>query len=252
MSREISILGCGWLGFSLAVNLIDKGFIIKGSTTSKSKLSKLRSKGIVPYFIHLSGVDAKISKFLHSDILIINIPSKNTADFKNFIAMIEVSNIKKVLFISSTSVYLNSNKIVTEESSVKKSDLAEIEILFKSNAAFETTILRFGGLYGYDRKPGNFIKEGNKIENPEGYINLIHRDDCIQIIEQIIIRNIWGETLNACADSHPVRRDFYKRQWVDLGKKEPMFNENSTNSYKIINSDKLNTLLGYRFKYSEL
>ncbi len=245
-------MGCGWLGFPLAVHLINKGFIIKGSTTSKSKLSRLKSKGIVPYFIHLNGVDAKISEFLHSDVLIVNIPSKNIDDFKKFISRIKVSNIKKVLFISSTSVYVNSNKIVTEESPVKKSDLTDIETLFKSNAAFETTILRFGGLYGYDRKPGNFIKPGNKIENPQGYINLIHRDDCIQIIKQIIIQNIWGETLNACTDSHPVRRDFYKRQMVELGKEEPMFNENSTNFYKIVNSNKLKTLLGYRFKYSEL
>lgn len=252
MGSKISILGCGWLGFPLAIHLIDRNFVIYGSTTSINKIAKLKSKGIIPFCIHLNRIDLEDSDFLTSDILIVCVTSKSVNDFKKLIYQIKKSKINKVLFISSTSVYLNSNKIVTEEEPVKKSDLSEIEILFKSNASFETTIIRFGGLYGYDRKPGNFIKEGKKIENPEGYINLIHRDDCVQIIEQIIIQNIWGKTLNACTDSHPVRRDFYTRQIVELGKKEPILDENSTNSYKIINSDKLKTLLGYRFKYPEL
>ena len=252
MNKEISLLGCGWLGFPLAINLTRKGYNVKGSTTSESKLAKLKSNGIIPFCIHLSQINKGMSDFLSSDILIVNIPSKSIIDFKNLIHYLELSKIKKVLFISSTSVYPNLNQIVTEETPTKKSNLTEIEILFKSCPSFETTVIRFGGLFGYDRKPGNFIKEGKKIENPEGFVNFIHRDDCIKILEQIIFQNIWGETLNACTDSHPKRRVFYKRQMYKLGKKKPEFNENSSGSYKIINSDKLKTLLGFRFKYSNI
>ena len=117
---------------------------------------------------------------------------------------------------------------------------------------FESTVLRFGGLFGYTRKPGNFVKPGKKMENPEGFINLIHRDDCIQIIEQIILKNAWNKVLNACTDSHPTRREFYSKEAKKLGKPEVIFNEESENNYKIINSQKLKDLLGYEFIHKDL
>ena len=46
---KISILGCGWLGFPLAKSLVEKGFSVKGSTTSENKLSILSTAGILFY-----------------------------------------------------------------------------------------------------------------------------------------------------------------------------------------------------------
>ncbi len=251
MKQEISILGCGWLGMSLASSLAQKSFVVVGSTTSNNKLEKLRSEGVIPFIINISGLN-NISNFLTSEVLIISIPSKNVDDFKNLIYQIETSNVKKVLFVSSISVYDNSNQLVTEETPIKKSHLSSIEQLFTKNAKFASTIIRFGGLFGYDRKPGNFVRENKKVENPEGYVNLIHRDDCIRILEQIITNDIWGITLNACTDTHPTRRDFYSKETLKLGRKIPIFNENSLNEYKIIENDKLKSILDFSFKYSDL
>ncbi len=252
MKLEISILGCGWLGLPLASYLVNMGIVVKGSVTSLDKLEKLISKNIIPYIVDINTEGNDLSDFLHSEILIISIPSNFFNNFKSLIGHIEVSKIKKVLFISSTSVYSNSNQIVTEETQVKDSLLSEIEILFRSSPLFETSIIRFGGLFGYDRKPGNFITKVKKIENPEGFVNLIHRDDCIQIIHQIVINDIWGEIFNACADTHPSRRDFYTKENLKLGREELIFNENALNSYKIISSNKLKSMLGFTFKYSDL
>mgnify|MGYP001943360190 CR=1 FL=1 len=252
MKQEISILGCGWLGMALAFELINKGFGVKGSNTSSHNFNQLKSKGIRPFIINIKQRENDISDFLLSDVLIISIPSKSIDDFENLITQIENSNIKKILFISSTSVYPNANGIVTEKSSIKLSALTEIEHLFRNNKIFQTTIIRFGGLFGYDRQPGNFIKIDKKIENPEGYINFIHRDDCNQIIEKIIETNIWNTTLNACTDSHPKRRDFYKKEFKKLGRPAPVFNEESMNAYKIVISEKLKRALDYTFKYSDL
>lgn len=252
MKLEISILGCGWLGLPLASYLVNMGIVVKGSVTSLDKLEKLKSKNIIPYIVDINTEGNDLSDFLHSEILIISIPSNFFNNFKSLIGHIEVSKIKKVLFISSTSVYSNSNQIVTEETQVKDSLLSEIEILFRSSPLFETSIIRFGGLFGYDRKPGNFITKVKKIENPEGFVNLIHRDDCIQIIHQIVANDIWGEIFNACADTHPSRRDFYTKENLKLGGEELIFNENALNSYKIISSNKLKSMLGFTFKYSDL
>ena len=51
--KKISILGCGWLGLPLAKSLIEKGFSIKGSTTSEEKLQVLQNAGIQPFLISI-------------------------------------------------------------------------------------------------------------------------------------------------------------------------------------------------------
>jgi len=253
MTKEsISILGCGWLGLPLSISLINKGYQVYGSSTSEEKYNKLKAKNITPYIIDISKRDHDFSKFLSTNILIISITSKSIEDFKNLICQIEKSKVKKVIFISSTSVYPNTNGTVTEETPVKKSALSDIENLFKINTSYQSTIIRFGGLFGYDRKPANFFKLGKEINNPEGFINMIHRDDCIRIIEHIIKGNIWDTILNACTDNHPTRRAFYTKEMSLLGKDKPRFNENSLNEYKLVSSEKLKTLLSYKFKYPDL
>ena len=236
----------------LAFELTNKGYLVKGSSTSNNKFDKLKPNGVTPFIVDIKHRESDISDFLLSDLLIIAITSKSIDDYKNLIAQIENSKIRKVIFISSTSVYPFSNGIVTEESSTKQSPLTEIEQLFRNNKTLQSTIIRFGGLFGYNRKPENFIKGDKKIENPEGYINFIHRDDCIQIIEGIIASNTWNYTLNACSDSHPKRRAFYEKAYRKVERPSPVFNEASLNEYKIVNSDKLKGLLDYKFKYSDL
>ena len=81
MKNNISILGCGWLGFPLALTLTKKGYSIKGSITSEIKVEKLKSNGVQPFIINLSNRENEFEKFLNSEVLIIAIPSKNIADF---------------------------------------------------------------------------------------------------------------------------------------------------------------------------
>lgn len=240
------------MGLPLASNLIQKGYEVKGSTTSVDKNNNLTSKRIIPFVVDLRKRDYDLSDFLSSEVLIISVPSKIVDDFKNFIFHLEKSFIKKVIFISSISVYANSNQVVTEGSPVGMSALFEIENLFRFNTNFKSTIVRFGGLFGYDRKPGNFFHANTLIDNPEGFVNLIHRDDGIRILENIIKSNAWNETLNACADTHPTRRDFYTKEIAKVRKIKPVFNENSLNEYKIVSSEKLKNLLNYTFTYSDL
>ena len=74
---KVSILGCGWLGFTLAKKLIEIGFEVKGSTTSEKKLDLLKSYKIEPFLLELSEtkISDSVTEFLYnSEILIINIP----------------------------------------------------------------------------------------------------------------------------------------------------------------------------------
>ncbi len=252
MKVKISILGCGWLGKPLAISLIKQGFAVKGSTTSEVKLSEFQELGITPFLISLDYLTHNIPAFLDSEILIVALPSKDIEGFKNVICHIEKSAIKKVIFISSTSVYGNSEEVVTEASETLPSALATIEILFKNSTHFETTIIRFAGLFGYNRKPGNFFKDGRKIPNPEGFVNMIHQDDCIQLIEKVIEKNAWNQIFNGCADTHPSRRYFYTKCSLAIGLKLPEFEEVGQISQKVISNKKSKEYLDFKYKYGDL
>ena len=235
--NKISILGCGWLGKPLAISLINEEL--------------LEMNGIEPYIVDISDFQ-EYDSFLNSDILIIAITSKDVDGFESLIAQIQESSIQKVIFISSTSVYGKLNKVMTEEDAVLKLPLTEIENLFRENTFFETTIIRFAGLFGDERQPANWFKNGKKIPQPKGFVNMIHKDDCIEIIQEIIAQNCWNETFNACSNHHPTRREFYTLAKLNNDFEVPKFEENEVYEWKIISSKKIQEVLDYTFIHDDL
>ena len=249
--RNVSILGCGWLGKSLAISLLDEGYSIKGSTTREEKLELLEANNIEPFIVDITAFE-EFDDFLNSDILIIAITSKDIDGFETLISQIENSSIQKVIFISSTSVYGRKNKVMTEEDVVLKSPLTAIENLFRENTFFETTIIRFAGLFGDERHPSNWFKNERKIPQPKGFVNMIHKVDCIEIIHEIIDQNCWNETFNACSNHHPTRREFYTIAKLIADFKAPEFEENEVYEWKIISSKKVQKILDYTFIHDNL
>lgn len=275
--KQISILGCGWLGLPLAKALLKNGFSLKGSTTSMEKLSVLENSGIQPFLIALSEdkTTGNLSAFLeNSKILIIDVPPKlrgsekdpSTAPRKAFVRKIETlipfiekSSVENVLFISSTSVYGDDSSTalnVTEETKMcpeteSGKQLLETEQLLQSNPNFKTTVLRFGGLIGEDRHPIRFLAGKTNLENPNAPINLIHQDDCIGIITAILCHTepveVWNETFNAVTPFHPSRKEYYTQKAIDLNLALPEFNYETAVSGKTISSSKIEDVLGYTF-----
>lgn len=259
--QNISILGCGWLGLPLAKKMVTYGMAVSGSTTSENKLEILQKEGITPFHISLqeNEVEGNISQFLAgSDILIIDVPpkAKSGEDFaqkiKTLIPHIDASGIAKVLFVSSTSVYADDNSVVTEETATNPDtesgrQLVETEKLLRGNSNFKTTLLRFGGLIGEDRHPVKHLAGRENLANPDGPVNLIHRDDCIGIVMKIIEKEAWGETFNAAFPDHPTRDAYYTNKAVEAGLPLPKFAKEGSSHGKVIDSGKVRELLGFTF-----
>ena len=207
--------------------------------------------GIESYIVNISEFE-EFDGFLNSDILIIAITSKDVDGFENLISQIENSDVQKVVFISSTSVYGRINKVMTEEDAVLKTPLTEIEELFRQNNFFETTIIRFAGLFGDVRQPCNWFKNGRKIPQPKGFVNMIHKEDCIEIIHTIIDQNCWNQTFNACSNHHPTRREFYTIAKLSNDFEVPEFEDNEVYEWKIISSKKIQDVLDYTFIHDDL
>jgi nucleoside-diphosphate-sugar epimerase len=249
----ISILGCGWLGIPLAKHFIDKGHIVYGSTTTPNKIQLLKDLKIVPFLIQLSDLNnnKEIETFLSSEILIINIPpgrdpinSKNYSDYlKAFHQHIKRSSIKKLIFISSTSVYKENNGFVNENSEIKNENKAQTlfaaEEIFRENKDLKTTIIRLAGLIGPERHPGRFFSGKKDIPNGLAPVNLIYLDDCIRIITAVIEKNYWNKTINAVAEEHPTKKEFYTQATLEFNGIKPVFIEEKM-EWKIVKSDLLN------------
>ena len=275
MGIKISILGCGWLGLPLAKSLLSKGYKVKGSTTSESKLEVLKNVGISPFQIQLEEhqIIGNIEDFLkETNVLVIDIPpglrretstSKEMTfvnKIKNLIPFIEKSDVQKVVFVSSTSVYGDSFSIVeiTEETQPNPDtesgkQLVISETLLQSNPNFKTTVIRFGGLLGDDRHPVKFLAGRTNVENPEAPVNMIQREDCIGIIEEILKQVQhdnweWNQTFNAVAPQHPTRKAYYHKKAEIFNLPLPTFAEDSKSKGKIISSKKVETILGYSFQ----
>lgn len=266
VKKQISILGTGWLGFPLAQALLNDGSLIKGSTTSENKLKTLQTAGIDPFLIAVNKdqTQGDIAGFLKGSILlIINIPPglrrDPNADFvskiKHLIPHIENSKIEKVLFISSTSVFMDeedipiiTQDIIPNATSLVGKQLISAEQLLQQNSCFNTTILRFSGLFGPNRHPATMLSGRQDLKNPDAPVNLIHLEDCIGIIRKIIATNSWHTVFNVSFPEHPPKSKYYSTVCKEMGLPFPKYDLNTPSIGKIIDSSKAEEVFDYRFK----
>ncbi|NML38583.1 SDR family oxidoreductase [Chitinophaga sp. G-6-1-13] len=262
--QKISILSCGWLGKPLAIELQRRGYIVKGARTSAEGVRDLKEAGIDGHIVVLGSAQPEAPEtFWDADVLVINVPPRNRergvqAHIQEIRALrekLETTAIKKVLFVSSTSVYADVNGVVTETDmampeTTNGAALREVEQLLLQSPVFRTTVLRFGGLIGYDRVPTAAILQSQR-RNNDAPMNVIHRDDCIAIICQLIEKEIWGEVFNACASAHPPRYQYYTAAAKAFGLEMPEKKPSAEQPAKIVSSDKLKQWLGYEFIYDD-
>ena len=252
MKNRIAILGCGWLGWPLAKALLNDGFEIHGSTTSKEKLKSLREDGIHPFTLALTedAIEGDIEGFLSNvNILIINLPPKLRGDHKeNYVKKIQLlhravkaSTVKKVVFVSSTSVYGDIEGDVTEltapvPATESGRQLLDSESIFREETSLKVTVVRFGGLIGPERHPVTMLSGRKNLSNGNFPVNLIHLNDCIKIISEILKNNWWNETINGVYPNHPTKQRYYTSKAIQNGLQIPEYETNSSKIGKTVSS----------------
>ncbi|WP_163381292.1 NAD(P)-binding domain-containing protein [Cyclobacterium sp. SYSU L10401] len=260
----ISIIGLGWLGTPLASELIHQGYRIKGSTTRQDKRELLLAKGIQTFLFEL---DPEVKGVLpeplfETDILLINIPPstrRKPADFhpkqirqlRNFIIKYQI---KKVIYVSATSVYPSENQLATETAALTPAitgnpTLLTAENLLWENKSYDLTVIRFGGLLGDDRIPGRYFSGR---ENVAGHppVNYIHRKDAVRAISWILTKNLWNETYNIVCPEHPAKKELFEKNAADFGFDPPSSYENPPKQkWKKISADKW-IQTGFTFEFN--
>ena len=265
LPRTASILGCGYLGLPLAAELAKRGWHVRGATTTPAKLTRIADAGAEPFLLRIPEDALGQPRFFGSEVLVLNIPPGRKRPeverwFKNAVDVITeaslLGGVAFLLFASSTSVYAPQSDPLMEEDAGKAIPptasgraLLRAEQALRSAGCFDTTILRFAGLYGYDRAPGRFVR--GVIQRGNLPVNLVHRDDAVAAMVTVLEQNVRGETFNVCAHEHPSRGAFYRRAAEWLGQSPPRAMSGDTSTYKCVSSRRLSQKLGFTFRHPD-
>ncbi|GAB2763844.1 SDR family oxidoreductase [Rhabdobacter roseus] len=227
----------------------------------------MASRGIDPH--HLSFTPSPqgehVEAFFESESLVVDIPprlSKQGEEFhpqqlEHIVRLVEKSPIKNIIYLSSTSVYPALNRLVTEED-VRQPDESASPALVKAEqqmaslrADRHVTILRCGGLMGYDRIPGKYVKGQKNLTTGSVPVNYVHRDDVIALIARILEDNeVTDSTFNVVAPFHPTRREVYEASCAQFGWESPTFLPTAPNeSFKIVVGDKVCSSYDFSFRF---
>lgn len=275
MSKHILIIGSGKLGLPLATNLAEQGFQVTATTTTNNKVSS--DSFANPKIVYWNGqpTEETINQAQHApkfsfssnhfDVMIITIPPKRQHNnyLNQLMALHHFAislNIKKLLFISSTSVWGENSAIVNEETTMKPvSDSAkamvEFETFINNESSYQSSALKLAGLIGGTRLPGRFLANKQDLAMAKASVNLVTQRDVIGIINAIIKQDIWQPSFIACAPTHPQRDEFYTLAANKLNLIPPTFsyidNDTAKNS-KVIDASLTAKQLNYQYQDDNL
>ena len=252
--KSISILGAGWLGFSLGEKLLQLKYQVNASTIHVEKLSAFERAGLKAFLIQLNDAD-EIDHSFWTETLILSFPPGKSGDYSSYAIKVEhilkqlPETCKRVIMISSTSVYpkksghWNEDQMLVAETPETESILEAEEAVLASNK--QAIILRLSGLVGYERNPARFGTSRLPANEP---VNMIHRDDAVGLIIHLLeLEHIEG-IFNVCSPVHPSRQAFYTAGAEYLGVESPILQTSVDPLTRTIDCEKLLAATQYVFQ----
>lgn len=263
--NSIAIVGCGWLGLPLAKKLVTLGWKVKGSTTRAERLNTLKQNEIKPFLLNLPQDGIVENELFNVDFLVINIPPgrRDPNVLETYPATIQqildvvknIGSLKKLIFVSSTSVYGNDEDLINENTTCKPESNSGKAIFIAENLILESglsyIILRFGGLAGPNRHPGRFFAGRKELEIGNQSVNFLHLADAVGIIYYMITHLIEKEIFNVVAPIHPDKNEFYSMMTFSIGLEPPTFVERGDMKKREISVVKLLDTTDFKFKYPD-
>lgn len=269
-NKKVAILGCGDIGRRVASQLDFKGAKV---------LAFNRTGENVSVQVQTQAVDFARSETLalldqHFDYVIITlVPDRSferridqyragyIRNLENILSALQSASIKRLFWVSSTSVYGQQSGEWVDESadilpvSETASCLLEAEKMI-GRFNVDSTIVRFSGIYrGGRHRLITKLREGVLAASARTnyFTNRIHIEDCAQLLSFLIARDAAGEIPDSCyigTDSEPVD---YKTlvHWLSAEMKLPLNNAliaDSPSGSKRLSNRKIRAL-GYEFVY---
>ena len=230
---KVLIAGCGYVGTALGAELVKAGHEVWGLRRDLDAARALEAHGIKPIVANLLRADTLKSFPAVDTVVFCQAPSRKNDDYKdiyfegtrNLLSVLPEKNIRKILLISSTSVYATTdgswvnestdpmagNHADAESRENAKILLAQEDLVMKSG--HPAMVLRLSGIYGPGRNRVRPIME-EKIRPvfSEVFMNRIHLHDIVRAIRLLLDKGTSGQTYLGADGAPSSQREFYT--WV--------------------------------------
>ena len=215
----VCALGYGYLTQFVFKRICSLG--IKGIGVTSKNINKKKFANII--FVNRDKIKEVLTYSTH---LLITAPPdvKGCFIFRKFSSQILASNIKSIIYISSTGVYGNHNGGWVDENSLLNAKSQFDKIRVKSEKQWKTfckknnlnlNIVRISGIYG----PQRIIKFNEKkldvIIKKNHYFSRIHVLDAARLVSKIILENFNNEIWNL-ADDFPSSRELFLLEAIKI------------------------------------
>ena len=218
LKKKLFIFGFGQVAEYFVKNQMIKNKIFLTST-KKTYIKKYSNKKIIVFYFKNKKSDKRIEKILkNSDYILVSIPPNKYGDvvLKKFKPILKKAKFKKLIYLSSTSVYGNHNgswvneksKLKATTSMGKKRILAEKQWRkFNQNFNFDISILRIAGIYSKENNVLKKIMKTKKYIKEKKYFSRIRIEDLVKIIDKMFKTKISNMILNAADDKPSTNLD---------------------------------------------
>lgn len=281
---SVGIIGCGWLGSSLAYHLKEQGVAVLATRSNVENMEQLNNQGIHAEVLSLPAEQAQLNKhaIFRQQCLVIAITpqfKQGRVDYADKIQQLvksaKVSNcVERIILLSSSAVY-NGLSGSVEENSILDMSADKVSLLNQAEQAVlgfnshvtdasrlpdnlshkKGYVLRLSGLVGPRRHPGKFLLNGRLLKSPQAIVNLIHQQDAVGLIEALLKSELCGGIFNGVSSTHITKKQYYQAAAKALQLPTPIFDENDIsgeNAPKIVSGQKTQSALAYSFVYDDL
>lgn len=277
---SVGIIGCGWLGKALASSLLAKNISVLATSGKAENVVKLTNQSIVAQQLTLLADETELAQhdvFTQQSLVIAITPQfrHGKADYADKIKqLVDAAKhrgvVERIILLSSTAVYDGLVGTVDEESALNMTtskvqilNAAEQAVLtFSTQAAKQGIVIRLSGLVGPERHPGKFLLANKTLTNSMAPVNLIHQQDAVGLIENILQSNDSSfhhshAIFNGVSDTHVSKQQYYQAAAKALKVMAPTFeqeqvNSNTTSNTKVVSGEKVKRVLSYKFVYPDL
>lgn len=225
------IVGCGYLGRTLARGLLDRGVTVFGTCRSMDRAAELAALGVRPLVLAVTQpvTLAALRPALEApslDVYYMIPPGRNGAlpsprqvilgGAAHVLKQLRHASVRSAVLVSSTAVYgQTTGERVDADTPPAPADerstlLLDGERLWRA-AGEQFRVLRLAGLYGPGRVIGaTAVREGSPlVGNPQALLNLIQVDDAADLLLAMATCESAGPVELGC-DGTPVPRiDYY-------------------------------------------
>jgi nucleoside-diphosphate-sugar epimerase len=247
---HLLIVGCGYLGQRVAARARNDGHRVTALTRSPEKARSLRESGIEPIIGDVLDPDT-VAALPAADVLLIalthdsnSLVSKRALLVDGVVNLVRQlrSRVEHVIYISSTSVYGQSDGSWVDELSptvptteggqfTLEAERTLQEICHATGTMCRLTTLRLAGIYGPRRLIARIdqLRSGAPVSgSPEAWLNLVHVDDAAACIHAATACRHTGGLILICDDRPLTRREFYAAVAKEVGAPPPIFDPDST------------------------